>query len=150
MGGFSHLAVLGDTVAASWSLADSVFLFSKSGQRLDALPLRSSFFRVPAREQPSSSASASEQAGWLASFDYIAGIWWVSPETLAIRYFELIPDESMARRWHLILFSPGSGSTVDIRNSPRLLTVDAASGTFVFSDPAVEEPNQWLIARLKS
>jgi hypothetical protein len=142
MGGFSRLAVRGDTVAVAWSLADSVYLFDISGVRLDALPLRSSFFRVPAEQPPSGDAGVDHQQQWLSSFDYIAGIWWASPETLAIRYFELIPEESMARRWHLILFSPGSLRTIDIRNSPRLLSVDAATGRFVFSDPGTEESNQ--------
>jgi len=149
IGGFSRVAVRGDTVAATWSLADSVFLFTRSGERLRALPLSSSFFRLPSDEPPSPAADAIERAAWLGSFDYVAGVWWASAEVLAVRYFELLPDEAMARRWHLILLFPGSGRTIDVRNSPRLLSVDDATGTFVFSDPGSEEPNRWLMATLR-
>jgi hypothetical protein len=149
IGGFARFATRGDTIVATWSVADSLYVFSPAGEALATHPLRSQYFRVPRDEPPGSTADPAEQARWLASFDYLAGVWWPTPDLIVLRYFEMVPEEAMSRRWHLILLRPQSGETIDIRNTPRLLAVDSTSGRFVFSDPSSLEPNRWLIAELR-
>lgn len=93
IGGFVQFAVRNDTVAAIWSLSDSVYLFSGDGRRLGSVPFRSRFFRTPAAEPPGRSAAPEEHVEWLASFNYASGVWWVAPRFLAVKYSDLLPRD---------------------------------------------------------
>jgi hypothetical protein len=148
IGGFVQFAVRNDTIAAIWSLSDSVYLFSGDGRRLGSVPFRSRFFRTPDAEPPGPSAAPQEHVEWLASFNYASGVWWVTPQLLAVKYFDLLPREGMDRRWHLLLvpLDPDE-SAVEIRNV-EVLAVNPLNGDFVFPDTTSLEPNRWIFARL--
>jgi hypothetical protein len=148
IGGFAKVAVHGDSVAATWSLSDNVYLFTTDGRRLGAVPFGSRYFRAPSTQPPSPTAAPEEHAAWLASFNYASGVWWVTPQPLAVQYFDLKPGEALDRRWHLLLVPIGSErERIEIRDV-EVLTVNSANGIFVVSDPSSREPNRWMFARL--
>lgn len=148
IGGFVQFAVRGDTVAATWSLSDSVYLFSADGRRLGAVPFGSRYFRTPSTEPPARGAAPQDHLAWLASFNYAGGVWWVTPQLLAVQYFDLLPGEAPDRRWHLLLVPIGSEQgSIEIRDL-EVLTVNSANGIFVVADPSSQEPNRWILARL--
>lgn len=152
IGGFVRLASRGDTVAATWSLADSVYLLTTRGERMAVAPLRSRFFRTPAEPPPPRNAPPAEHMRWVASFDYIGGIWWLDPDVVVVQYFELEPGDSpmdMQRRWHLVVLPLRDGPVLEVRDAPELLHVEPRDGSFTFVDPSADAPNRWLSARLR-
>lgn len=149
IGGFARVAAFGDTIAATWSLADTVYLFNPDGERIRAVPLGSKFFKTPQLDPPPASANEIEKAQWLASFNYIGGVGWLNSTTLLVLYFELLPEEALGRRWHVVVLNGATGESIDIRDTPELLWTDPHSGIAAFRDPQSEEPNRWLIVRMR-
>lgn len=143
-------AIRGDTVAAIFSVSDSVYLYTIAGDRLVAHPLPSRHFRAVPETAPDPNVDPRQRAQWLGSFDYMSDVHWLSNGDLLILYKRLLPSEALSSEWHMVVMSPQGEGIYEVREVPRLLAVKSDSGNdeLIFVSPDAEVPNQWANASL--
>ncbi|HEU0014137.1 MAG TPA: hypothetical protein VFQ45_10660 [Longimicrobium sp.] len=151
MAGWVKAALRGDTIAAVFSLADTVHFFTLDGLRLGAEPIPFRHFRPVAPKMPSGAAVASpvERARWLASFDLVNNVSWLPDGRLVFTYQSMVAEQGLTRRWHLLGMRRGGPALFELRDVPRLMAVDDVRGALYFMTPGSETPNQWTVATLR-
>ncbi len=144
--GWVGFDVRNDTVAATFSVSDTLYYFSTEGASLGRLQLPSEQFRVaagePDREATQQPASRAE---WLASFDLVDRPRFV-PQGLLVSYQTVVASRALERNHHLILMQTDGLKLWEVRDTPQLLTI--ARNRPLFRAPSSEVPNQWQFARI--
>ncbi|MGQ0814229.1 MAG: hypothetical protein ACT4O1_07155 [Gemmatimonadota bacterium] len=147
VGGWVKLSIRKDTVAAVFSLADTIFLHNTQGALLRRIPIKSRGFRhVP--PEPSNAKNAMQRAEWLSSFDYMADVHQLDTGGFIVAYMSLAPEAALEQTWHVIRLGPEHHVLAEIRDLPKLLTVDRQSGSLYFVAPDAEVPNRWAKASI--
>lgn len=148
---WTRATVRGDTVAAIFSVSDSVYLFTLAGDSLGTIPLPSKHFRRAGREGPPAGARTNpvERAGWLSRFDYMADVAWLSDGQLLVTYISLDPGKALERQWHLLRMGRDGSNAREVREVPRLLAVDARTDSLYFLNPASEVASEWAVVPLR-
>jgi hypothetical protein len=144
---FLGAAVRGDTVAAAFSVIDTVYLFTLRGQPVRKLPLASSGFR---RLSPSRSLPRMDVAGareWFQSFSLISDVFWLRDGSFLVQYEDRHGPEP---RWRLVRMSAMGEPLFESRDTPELLAVDPHGNTLFFVKPGSLTPNVWSVAHLRS
>ncbi len=144
--GFAAAAVKGDTVAAVFSVSDTVFLFRlDKGSPIEIaerIPIPFSQFSV---SPPTPEALANERSrnDWLQTITMIAGLHWLEDGSFVVQWtIKRSADEEFG-----LLRMRRSGSKVfEIRDGPRLFAV--AGNHFYLADPDSEVPSKWIVAEL--
>lgn len=136
--------VRGDTIAAVFALADTLYLFDRAGRPLNAIPLRLRGFR-PITELPGAAADDPVRLGeWLEQFVFLNSVFALPDGSFLVQSERPRGSEST---WNLAHVSPEGRTTFDLQNTPRLLAVHGDDLYFV--DPSAEAPNRWIVARLR-
>jgi len=144
--GGTMVGVHGDSLAAVFATSDTTYIFAGDGTEVRKMPLPSSRYRPVPHDTPTGRLSPSEQAEWLASFDLLADVWWLESGTILVQYLGLIPDPRLSQReWHLLAMSPSGELIAEIRDIPRVLDVDEASGRMFMQSPVSEMPGDWIV-----
>jgi hypothetical protein len=142
--GWAGAAVRGDTIAAVFALADTLYLFDLAGTRLRAIPLRIAGFRSM-HELPGPAADDPVRLGrWLEQFVFLNSVFPLPDGTFLVQSERQRGTES---EWNLLRVDTDGRTSFDLRNTPRLLAV--RGDRLYFADPAAEAPNRWIVARLR-
>jgi hypothetical protein len=148
--GWTRVAVHGDSLAAVFATSDTVYVLAGDGGEGRNLPLPSTRYRPVPHETPTGRMTPPEQAEWLASFDLVSDVWWLDSGTILVQYLSLLPDPRLSQRdWHLVAISPSGELIAEIRNIPRILAVDEASGRMFMQSPVSEMPGDWIVGEPK-
>lgn len=133
--GHVGVALHGDSVAATSALADSVFVFDRSGTLLRTLPLGLTTFRRPT-PPPRSERTGRTYRAWLGSFDRIIGLQWLAGGEFVVQS-AFVTDTGPAIT--TVILDPQGSKLAEIPGSPRMLT--ALADSILFDDPSQEAPN---------
>lgn len=145
--GFIRFDLRGDTVAATFGVSDTVYVFTADGKRLWQFPLRADSLRRVPHGAPSAGTQM-ERFSWLTTFDLVADVHWL-PDGIVVAYQSVLPGTAFERQWHLLTMTRGGQPRLEVPRVPPLLTVDPRRGTFYFLDPDGETPDRWIEARLR-
>ena len=142
------LARRGDTIAAIFAPVDTVYYFTPDGRSLGQVPIPFTNRRQSDRPPPGRGSTPRQRAEWMSGFDLVADVHWLPDGDLLVAYQNSDPARASERQWHLLRMTDSGTRITEIRDVPRLLEVDAASGELFFISPEAEAPNQWSLARL--
>jgi len=143
--GFSAAVLRGDTAALTYSLRDTVYLFTTSGTPIRKIPLGSTHFR-PATPAPADFYSdPAAPMRWLRSFDLVGHSAWISDGDLAVQYQTFDSAGTMAHR--LVRLNRDGRLVSEALDSPGLLLTDPAKGLLYFVHPESETSDRWAVAR---
>jgi hypothetical protein len=99
--GATAMDVHGDTVAATFARADTVYLFDLAGRALEKLPIPFVNFRMLS-EPPPDRRDPAEMIRWRESYSTVSQVFWAPDGTLFIQYFNMTGFEP---RWGLLHMS---------------------------------------------
>ncbi len=144
--GFAAAAVKGDTVAAVFSVSDTVFLFrleeGSAAEIVERIPIPFSRFSV---SPPTARALANERArnDWLQTITMIGGLHWLEDGSFVVQWTIKRPiDEEFG----LLRMTRVGSKIFEVRGAPRLFAV--SGNQFYLADPASEVPSKWIVAEL--
>lgn len=144
--GWTRLALRRDSLAAVFGTSDTVYVFGSDGTEVRKMALPSTRYRPVPTETPGERLTPQEQAEWLASFDLVGDVWWLDSGTILVQYLGILPDPDLSRYdWHLLAMSPSGELLAEIRDIPRVLAVDEASGRMFMQSPVSEMPGDWIV-----
>lgn len=135
--GHASAAAKGDTIAAVYAMADTVYFFETDGTPLGRQQIQSEHFR-PLTAHVRFGSGPAELSEWLSSFSMFIEIHW-GPEYLLLQYVDGVgPD----RIYSLVTVDRQGNRLFEISNAPRFLT--GLNESLFFVDPNSEVPNQWV------
>lgn len=142
--GWVDVAMRGDTLAAVFSLTDTVYVFHPDGDsRADEripLPFSAFSFEAPDRASLTDARARNE---WMQKIHTIDRIEWLESGHFVIQFGR---SEDAGRRHALLGLTRSGGRLFEIDDTPRLLTVH--DDRFLFVHPQSLTENRWLIASL--
>jgi len=143
--GIVATAVHPDTIAATFALTDTVFLFDYAGHVLERIRIPFRFFhhiRQPA--QLRSGVKARQQ--WLKAISQVTDLFWLRDGRFVVQYFR--SDEGR-QEFGLIGLTRSGDSLFEITNVPRLVAIDdtGESPILFFQKPGTEASRTWSIAQ---
>lgn len=144
--GFAAAAINGDTVAAVFSVSDTVYLFrldnGSAAQRIERIPIPFSRFSV---SPPPAAALANERArnDWLQTITMIAGLHWLDDGSFVVQWTTKRPSDE---EFGLLRMTRSGSKVFEVRGAPRLFAV--AGHHFYLADPESEVPSKWIVAEL--
>ncbi len=147
--GWTHASTNGSVLAVTFAAIDSIFFFDHAGAPRGSIPLGIPGFRPVTAGPSAGTMSPQERVEWLARFDYLSDVHWVTDELLLVGFQSLIPEEGLGRRRHLAAVTPSGEVRFVYRDGPRLLAVDRERARIYFQDTSMEWPNRLLSARLR-
>jgi len=151
--GWARAARRDDTIVATFTTMDTLFLFPEEGEVVRKVPLPPSRLRrVAESEDPGQVTDPRERFEILTRFDYVTELYAGPGGDLLLEYRSLVPhDEAGVEwgRWHLLGISPEGELLFEVRDAPRLLGRTEVEGEFVFQDPDSEVPGEWIVARAR-
>lgn len=142
--GHVSVDVRGDTIAAVFSLSDTVYLFTLDGGAVGKVPISFQHFRRLENPAPAT-ASRERLFEWLESFSRIANLFWVPDGTFYIQYADKVSGE---QKWRLLRMTRTGKTLFEIRDTPQLLAIGPEGSRFYFVKPGSLTANIWRIATL--
>lgn len=143
--GGADVAARGDTLAATFARADTLYLYRSNGSPIGKITIP--FIRFRAMETaPPPSATGPQMLAWRQTFSSVSQLFWAPDGSFYIQYFDLNEVEP---QWRLLHMTRQGRLLFDLVDTPRLLAVAPDSRLF-FLDPATDELNVWKIARPSS
>ncbi|MGH7575409.1 MAG: hypothetical protein ACREM1_09850 [Longimicrobiales bacterium] len=149
--GWVELSVRSDTIAAIFSVKDTLFLFDRSGASVRRIPIATTNFRRVYAQPPSGPQpdNPSRMAEWLSTFDLVADIHWLDQNRLLVPYQSIGPTEALERTWHLLVVSSDGRHLWELRDATRPLVSDSTAGTIIFVSPNSMTPERWSVGHLQ-
>jgi hypothetical protein len=146
--GFVSAALRGDTIAAVFSLRDTIYFFDPHGTARGQMPLPSGHFRrlAPERGLPSAKGGVVGAREWFGSFSLLSNVFWMADGTLIVQYQDRVGTEP---RWRLLGVRRDGSRLFEVTDTPYLVTIDQATGWLYFVKPGAPAPNVWSRARLR-
>ena len=144
--GWVQVAIRGDTIAATFSPSDTVYLFGIDGTDLATIPIPSSHFRRPYPLANASEANMQTRNKWLSTFDLVAAVSWAGSDGFLVPYQTFVNGQPV---WKMLGLRRAGDLWFDDPDAPRLLTADSAGEELVFVDPGANVPNRWRVASLR-
>jgi hypothetical protein len=144
--GVTGMAIRGDTIAATYALRDSVFLFTKDGEYLETLPIPFRNFR-PVGPPPLPGSGGSSTRDWIDSFTIVGEVFWQENGDFLIQYDD---RENMMPRWRLLGMSREGRRIFDLSDTPRLYAASSDGSRLYFADPDALTANVLRTARLRA
>jgi hypothetical protein len=143
LAGSSAVAVRGDTLAAVFALADSVYLYGLDGRLLEKIHIPFRHFRS-LREPLPSMGSITGYRKWSSKFSAISRIFWTSEGDFLVHYYD---TDGVSPAWRLLRMDRRGHRKFEMVDSPELLAISGtAETTLFFVDPQSLTPNVWLAA----
>jgi hypothetical protein len=143
--GTTDVAVRGDTLAATFALADTVYLFNLSGQLLEKVQIPFRHFRPLREPMPPSGSHLDAFRAWSESFSAISSIFWMADGSFLIEYFDL---QGMEPRLSVAHVSRTGELLSEHNGSPRVLATDSEDTLVYFAESEMLSPNLWAVGRL--
>ncbi len=144
MVGFVDVAARGDTIAAVYSVSDTVYLFGIGGNLRDKVPLNSDHFRLATSDPPPPGSPIKAIRDWVSSFSMMSHVFWTRNGNLLVQYQD---RDGTIRKWRLTEVARDGTPVFDVTDTPRLLG-SRGDSTFYFVSPDAEAPNRWVTASL--
>ena len=132
-----------DTIWAVWALSDTLYKFSRSGERLArvAMPLLR-----PTGPVPSIAGVVPADPEAIGNITQVADLFLLTGGEFAIQSARMLFADFEA---DLVIMDRLGQPTLQLSRSPRLLFVDR-EGLYYFDDPASVLPNRLIVARRRS
>lgn len=92
------VAARSDTLALTFALSDTLYLFTTSGNVLTKLPIPFEYFRRVTRP-PSLDLSPESRARWTESFSRVSHVFWANDGSFYVQYFDINRAEP---QWRLV------------------------------------------------
>lgn len=135
---FVDVAVRRDTVAAIYSHADTVYLFTATGELLERFPVRGTTFVPIPGPFPAPGAPRDQIGAWNRSFSKLTHVWWDLAGDLVIQYRNETPEGPKHALIHLGLH----GNRTYDREVPE--AVGIVGDRVIFRNPDTLSPNALL------
>lgn len=135
--GHAAVAVRGDTIAALFSLSDSLYFFLSDGTLLDRHQIPSKRFRPVDSHVPVGSGPE-EMRNWLSTFSRFHRVHW-NDDAVFVQFVEGVSPE---RVFGMVAVDRAGDLLFEIGETPHLLGGHGRSLFFV--DPNSEVPNRWV------
>ena len=135
--GIVGVATRGDTIAATFALSDSIYLFGSQGDRLNSIAIPISDFRRAT--PPPQGAGMDGIAQWVDSFTMITDIFWLLDGSFIVQYqdrTDMLPD------WRFVHLSRSGSLIGEVIDSPRILAGPDREGHLYFQEPGSLTPNR--------
>jgi hypothetical protein len=142
--GWVRAVVWADTIAATFSPSDTVYLFSIRGEPIANIPIPSSHFRMVHPLADLSGASPQQRREWMSTFDLVAAVYRVG-EGFVVPYQSFIDGRPI---WKLLGMRRSGALWFDEPAAPRLLAGDSR-GEFLFVAEGTDIPSHWRTARFR-
>jgi hypothetical protein len=144
MAGWASASLRQDSIAAVFSLSDTVFVFDSAGHLMETIPVPSRLLRrysdaavgAPQRE---------ERRAWLESFDAIHQLHWLEDGSFLLHVSRRVNREDT---WGWILMTRAGRLAGERMDQPRIIGLH--QGDALVQDPRFLEPNRWLRLPLES
>lgn len=143
--GFVNATVSGDTIAAVYSVSDTVYLFRPDGTALGQVPLNSKNFRRAEGRPPKRGSNVQDLLKWVATFSLTTDVFWTPGGDFLVQYQD---RDGTDMRWRLTRITREGQPVFDVWDTPRLLASDQQGSRFLFISPDSETPNVWVSASL--
>jgi hypothetical protein len=144
MSGLMDASVRGDSIAALFALSDSVFLFTRGGGRVGAVPIRARGMRPMGEKFPGGGREAYMK--WQESFSVPSRVFWLSDGSFLVQYYDMVASD---QRFSLVRLGRDGEPIFEIPRTPRLLALSPDGETLLFTKPGAEAPNEWRLATLR-
>jgi hypothetical protein len=146
--GWTKIALKEDTLAAVFSLVDSVYLYSADGRRIDQIGFGGDWFRH-AREEPSSGVTRDpkRRAEWLSTLDFVGDVQFLPNGDFGVVVQRVEPGTALNYTYELLRIDRNGRNVVRVADVPRVLLLMPNTDTIVTMDPDLEVPNRWLVGR---
>lgn len=145
--GFVSAALMHDTVAAVYSLADSVYLYTTSGILIETVPFGPTHVRRPIPIPGDIQVDPRAAVTWLGSFDIVHSLRWTEDADFVIQYQTV--DSAGATVYRLLHLARDGTVIAEVMDTPKLLTSRLDSNLFYFIHPNSETPDRWLAGALR-
>ena len=133
-----------DTIWAGWALSDTLYKFSRQGDRLDEIPLP---MVRPMGTLPRAGESVPDADAGADAFDRFTQVLAMSVIDDGNLVVTSMQSRGMDAVWDLLIIDREGRQLLGAPNMPQLLAVE--EDLFYFDDPASVLPNRWLVARWK-
>jgi len=144
--GWVQAAIRADTIAATFSPSDTVYLFSVDGTSLASIPIPPSHFRKAYPLSNAAEADLQRRREWLSTFDLVAAVSWADTAGFLVPYQSFVNGRPI---WKLLGVRRTGRLWFDDPDAPRLLTADSLGQELVFVEQGAEVPNRWRIASVR-
>jgi hypothetical protein len=143
--GLVGAAVHGDTLAATFALSDTVYLFDLAGRRLGTVPLRAEGLRRfdPGMHPPHMDLVSARE--WFGRFSLVSDLYWLRDGSFLVQYQDRVGVEP---QWRLVHVARDGRRLFESKDTPYLVAVDPAD-TLWFVRPGSPTPDAWTSARLR-
>lgn len=135
-----------DTIWALRALADTLYKFSREGDRLGAFALPAF---APAGLDDSDDGGAAGSTEAQHPFDTVvqaANVFVLGEDRIAVQF---VQTQGTEMSWSLVVVDRQGNEVWSAEDTPRLFVVDQ-DDLFYFKDPTTVLANRWLVARLRS
>jgi hypothetical protein len=143
--GFVSATVHGDSIAAVYSVSDTVYVFNHEGNLLSRVPLRSENFRRIKSPPPPRGSNLEDLLKWVSTFSLMTQVFPAPDGGYLVQYQD---REGKDLNWRLARIAPTGGVLFDLQDTPRLVASAGDGSRLWFIDPNSEAPNRWVSATL--
>jgi hypothetical protein len=143
--GTSDATVRGDTIAAVFALADTVFLFHPSGRTIEKIQIPFRHFRPLREPMPRSGSHLDAFRAWSETFSSISSVFWASDGSFLIEFYDM---EGMEPRLSVLHMDRRGGFLSEHNGTPRLLAAARSAPLVYFAENEALVPNVWAVGRL--
>ncbi len=147
--GWADAAVRGNTVAAIFPLADTLYLFTANGDSLRKLPIPLEHFRRLREPGPRNDTPEANRE-WRNSFTVLSTIHWAADGTLYLPYFRPNDHLTVWGLARLRITDSGVRGLFDVANAQQFLGASPRSPDLFFIAADELESTSWSIGRAKS
>lgn len=135
--GIVGMAVQGDTIAATFALSDSIYIFDGNGERLESVGIPITNFR-PATAPPRG-ADRDRVREWVDSFTMVTELFWLPDGSFVAQYQD---RTDMLPNWRFVRFDREGFSIGEVIDSPRILAGPTTAGHLLLQQPGHLTPNR--------
>ena len=139
---FASADIRGDTIVASYALSDTLYFYHTGGEFIDQTPLDLEHWSLP-EEDPSGGVGSGERRKWRESLTRISDVYWLEDGTFLVQY---VGHRDRELQWRLSHVTRDGEVLFDVKDTPRLLTVDGDLLYFVDAHSLTED--RWVVASL--
>ena len=143
--GWVDAAARGGVIATVFSLADSLYFFTRDGAPAGAVPLSIEGFKQIESLPLNELNDPVRRNEWLKQFYLPYRIFWPLENLLVVQYERPAGAES---EWNLVGVERAGRRVFDFKNTPKLY--GARADTFFFQDPTAITPSKWIVAKLRA
>ncbi len=143
--GWADAAVRGDTVAATFGMSDTLYLFGVDGALRRRIPLPFQSFALPEMPEADERTEPRARNDWMQRLTLVYDLFWLPDGSFLVQTGR---QKGAELEWGLLHLTPDGERLAELPASPRLMA--ARGDTLYFVDPRSEIPNRWRIARLRA